>query len=295
VSKPPITGIRAEVWGSPIGHSRSPELHRACYAHLNIPHFYDRREVIDAELASAFASHSGTLDAISLTMPLKTPILNLVSDHRGDVDLLQAANTAVKSEGTWWLTNTDPLGAAAMLRRLLPDTRSGVVVLGAGATAKSIVLGLHHVAFTGHLTIVVRSTDRATGLHELADTLGISHTVVGFDHPGDLSGVGLMISTLPSGTTVPEGLLVALGALGSPFMDVGYHPWPTPLAEAFLRHGLDAHSGLPMLMFQALGQIRAVVNGDTDQALPDEKGALQAMADAVGLDGVWVNPALMGQ
>jgi shikimate dehydrogenase len=290
-----MTGIRAEVWGSPIGHSRSPDLHHACYTHLGLPGTYTTREVTENTLAHAFADNSPTLTGISLTMPLKTGILGLVADHRGDVDVLQAANTAVNTDGQWWLANTDPLGAAAMVRRLLPDPTSGVVLLGAGATAKSVVWGLHRVSHTGPLTIVVRTAERAADTAELAEHAGIQVTVVEFDALGELPESSLVISTLPSGTQLTDTVLAALTSLRAPLMDVGYHPWPTPLAEAFQAKGLDAHSGLPMLMFQALGQIRAFVGGDTDTPLDDERGALIAMAKAVGLDEVWADPALMGE
>jgi shikimate dehydrogenase len=290
-----MTAINAEVWGSPIGHSRSPDLHLACYHHLGLPGAYARREVTESSLGSVFAQMAETVTGISLTMPLKTGILDLVPDHRDDVSLLQAANTAVKTDGHWWLTNTDPLGAAAMLRRLLPSANSHVVLLGAGATAKSVVMGLGHVSFTGHLSVVVRSVERSAGVSLLAKNLGMSVGVVEFGAVRELSPAALVISTLPSGTPLPEEVVDVLRGWEAPLVDVGYHPWPTPLAQAFHDHGVDAHSGLPMLMFQALAQIRAFVHGDYSVALPDEAGALVAMANAVGVDEVWATPALMGE
>ena len=290
-----MTGISAEVWGSPISHSRSPDLHLACYTHLGLSGTYSRREVTEANIAQEFAAHSNTLTGISLTMPLKTAILDLVADHRGDVDILHAANTAIHTDGEWWLANTDPLGAAAMLRRLLSSADSHVVLLGAGATAKSIVLGLHHVSFAGQLSVVVRSASRAEETEALAKSLGLTVTVAEFGALDTLPDASLVVSTLPSGTALDDADLTVLTGRGGALMDVGYHPWPTPLAEAFHARGRDTHSGLPMLMFQALGQIRAFVGGDTSAPLADEAGALVAMATAVGLDPVWADPALMGQ
>jgi len=290
-----MTAVRAEVWGFPVAHSRSPELHRACYSFLDIPGTYGRREVSHETLRQEFSTASHTLTGISLTMPLKTGILELVADHRGDVGALRAANTAIKTDGAWWLTNTDPIGAAGMLRKLLPTASPHVVLLGAGATAKSIVLGLHHLLFTGDLTIVVRSVERAVDTRKLATSLGISVEVREFGALGELPDAGLVISTLPSGTILEDSSLNTLTGVGQVLMDVGYHPWPTPLATAFHQRGLDAHSGLPMLMFQALGQIRAFIGGDTSARLSDEAGALRAMAKAVGVDEVWATPALMGE
>lgn len=290
-----MTPIRAEVWGSPIGHSRSPDLHNACYTHLGIAGTYSRRDVTEGTIGEEFLSQADTLTGISLTMPLKTAILDLVTDHRGDVTILRAANTAIKTDGEWWLTNTDPLGAAAMLRRLLPSPDSHVILLGAGATAKSIVLGLHHLAFAGDLTVVARSESRAQDLRALAGNLGLGVTVAEFGALAALPEASLIVSTLPSGTALENVDLDALTSSGHTLMDVGYHPWPTPLAEAFQRQGRPIHSGLPMLMFQALGQIRAFIGGDTSTPLADEAGALSAMAEAVDVEPVWANPALMGQ
>jgi shikimate dehydrogenase len=290
-----MTPMRAEVWGSPIRNSKSPQLHRACYDHLGVPGTYGSREVSEDGLADAFANNSDTLTGISLTMPLKTGILDLVPDHRGDVDMLEAANTAIKTDGQWWLANTDPLGAAAMLRRLLPAAHEDVVLLGAGATARSLVLGLAHVGLTGRLSIVVRSAERAARTMRLANDLGLSVEVVEFDALKHHAGASLVISTLPSGLEVAPAILDVLSALGGALMDVGYQPWPTPLAASFETRGVMAHSGLPMLLFQALGQIRGFVNGDIDKPLADEEGAVVAMAQAVGLDEVWATPSLMGQ
>jgi hypothetical protein len=50
-----------------------------------------------------------------------------------------------------------------------------------------------------------------------------------------------------------------------------------------------------MLMFQALAQVRCFLGGDPNIPLDDEAGALGAMADAIGIDRDWADPALMGQ
>lgn len=289
------SAITAEVWGSPIGHSRSPDLHRACYQHLRIDGHYDKREVTEAKLGEAFVANRGALTGISLTMPLKSAILGLVRDHRGDVDTLQAANTAVRTKGQWWLANTDPVGARAMLTKLLPDIESTVLLLGAGATARSLVMGLSQRSFAGTLTVVARSAERATATLALAQRRGLSSHFLELDRVSTGVSASLVISTLPSGTALPTDVTDRLLDTGATLVDVGYHPWPTPLATAWLAAGLPVHSGLPMLMFQALAQLRAFAGGDITIALPDEAGVLLAMADAVDLDAVWADPRLMGE
>lgn len=292
MSPRPLVG---EVWGSPIAHSKSPDLHRSCLNHLGRSGTYERREVTIESLPAVFAEMSGSLTGVSLTMPLKEAILDLVPDHRGVVDLLHAANTAVSGPDGWWLTNTDPVGVAAMCRRLLITSHDAVWLMGAGATARAVIAGLSDRGFHGRLTIAARSPERATKTLRVAETLGVDAEVIELDQVDTAPRPTLIISTLPSGTILDRDVVSACVSAGASLMDVGYYPWPTPLAQAFQDAGRPAHQGLPMLMFQALAQIRCFVNGDPDLPLPDEKGALQAMAAAVGIEAEWADPSLMGQ
>ncbi|MHB1171536.1 MAG: shikimate dehydrogenase, partial [Lacisediminihabitans sp.] len=69
------------------------------------------------------------------------------------------------------------------------------------------------------------------------------------------------------------------------FFDVAYDPWPTPLAAAWLAAGGRVISGLGLLVYQALAQVRIFVNGDPDSVLPAEGAVLAAMRSSVGLRG----------
>lgn len=290
-----IAPIVAEVWGNPIDHSRSPDLHLACYRHLGIPGTYSKRVVTENTLHDSFEHARDTLTGVSLTMPLKTRILDVVKDHRGLVPTLGAANTAVRSDTGWWLINTDPVGAAAMMTRLLPAQADTVWVLGAGATAKSVIAGLAHTGFTGQVFIATRSAERSHAAVSLAASLGLVPHRVDISRPESLPPPGLVISTVPSGAVVDTAITEWGMSSNASLVDVGYHPWPTPLAQVWHTAGLTAHSGLPMLIFQALAQIRCFLTGDIGQPLADEKGALEQMAHSVGVESGWADPALMGQ
>src|SRR5690606_23181963 len=62
---------RLEVWGDPIAHSRSPQLHAAAYAVLGLDWEYGRRRVPEAAFDAELASLDGSWRGLSLTMPLK--------------------------------------------------------------------------------------------------------------------------------------------------------------------------------------------------------------------------------
>ena len=62
---------RLAVWGDPIAHSRSPQLHAAAYRALGLDWEYDRRRVAEDEFDAALAGLDAAWRGLSLTMPLK--------------------------------------------------------------------------------------------------------------------------------------------------------------------------------------------------------------------------------
>jgi shikimate 5-dehydrogenase len=70
---------RAAVLGSPIAHSLSPVLHRAAYTELGLTDWtYDRFEVDEGGLPGFMGELGPEWAGLSLTMPLKRPVLQLL-------------------------------------------------------------------------------------------------------------------------------------------------------------------------------------------------------------------------
>ncbi len=278
---PSTASKRFEVWGAPIAHSKSPELHRAAYDLLGLDWEYRAVEVSTEQLADAFHTLPSAVGGLSLTMPLKEGILNLVSDHRGPVDLLHAANTVVRAGDDWWLENTDWWGAARVLSDYGGVSGDTVWMLGAGATARAVVYALSTLN-PAKLVLVVRSPERARVTEVLAETLGIPVEVaVMSDIPSEPPK--WVISTLPGGVVAEiPGLDVVAGS--STLFDIAYDPWPSTLATIWHSAGAPVISGLEMLVYQALAQIRAFVNADTGVPLEREPEIIDAMRLSVGLE-----------
>lgn len=276
-----VSSRRQEVWGDPIGHSQSPQLHLAAYKTLGLDWDYRRTRVSAANLADSFNTLPAEVGGLSLTMPLKEGILELVPDQRGPVTLLHAANTVVRSEQGWWLDNTDWFGVDAVLRDHGGVGGSDIWVLGAGATARSVIyaLSLHRPQ---SVSLVVRESSRAMVSQVLGETLGLSIHTVTFDDISRLPQPEWVISTIPNGALDDPGILSNVAA-HSRLLDAAYDPWPTPLARVWSESEQPVISGLAMLTYQALAQVRAFVNGDTGVPLPGESDVLAAMREAVGL------------
>lgn len=266
------------VIGSPIGHSRSPALHRAAIAALGVDATYDRVDVTAGELDAFIASRDASWEGLSLTMPLKQAIRkHLVTECPVSV-LTGSVNTIVRTSDGWSGYNTDTWGATTAIRQQFGTEFRRATLLGGGATAASLIVTLHDLG-ADTLDIVVRDTSRTETIRELARRLGMDTRVLAFGEsvrPSDL-----LVSTLPAGSSLTEGDVETFDA--EFLFDVVYDPWPTALSTEWDARGLSSMNGLPMLLWQAVRQARVFYGDSVDEPLPDEPHVVTAMRAAVGL------------
>lgn len=255
---------RAAVLGSPISHSLSPVLHLAAYRALGLGDWaYDAHELQASELAGFVSALGPEWAGLSLTMPLKEAALD-VADEVTDLSReVGAANTLVRRpDGGWRADNTDVHGVSTALRGAGVGRIANAVVLGSGATARSVIAAL---AMTGRprVTIAVRAEARQQTLDQ-ARRAGLEVEVLRLGQAGDLGArilaTPLVVSTLPANALTPQVLEALLpGGLRLPghlLLDVVYADWPSPLARTFTAAGASVVSGFEMLLHQAAEQVR---------------------------------------
>lgn len=241
---------RCAVLGSPIAHSLSPVLHRAAYADLGVDWEYTAIEMDEEGLAGFLASLDSRWRGLSLTMPLKRAVMELLDEADPWARAAGAANTVTLSEGRRVGANTDVPGAIAALREHADGPWDSALVLGGGATATSILLALDSLGCRS-ATLAVRSPERAgptiAALAAAAPRLTVSVEPL----QGQSRGADVLVSTIPAAAQTP-----ALAALEAPVtFEVLYDPWPTPLARAAADRGAVLVSGLDLLAHQAAGQV----------------------------------------
>jgi shikimate dehydrogenase len=212
-------------------------------------------------------------------MPLKETVLGLVADHRGLVDELGAANTVVAGPAGWSLWNTDPAGVTGAVDEASLVGLSRAVVLGAGATARSVICALARDGVSA-VTICSRDRDRSRLTLDYATSTGCDVTWLALEDLAQAGPAELVVSTLPNGVTVASDIPQALVA-GSALLDVTYDPWPSPLAMRWQHSPHPVLSGVTMLLHQAVAQIRIFISGNPDTPLPDEAAVVHAMRDAI--------------
>lgn len=263
------------VIGSPIEHSKSPAIHTAAYKALGLNWTYEKREIHEEDLESFLTDTP--LDGLSVTMPLKERAFAVASWKDPSAISSGTVNTMVKSPNGWLGYNTDIFGLEKVLSGIAANK---VLILGAGATAKNAILALTAAMPSADLHIKTRNQVKADSIAEWALRLGVPVQKVAGN--AVLPEYELVISTLPPLSSTdgwfngkPKGTL----------LDVAYNPWPSELAKQWLSSGGNVISGIEMLIWQAIAQIRVFRHGSVAEPLVNEEEIAKVMRAAALAEG----------
>jgi shikimate dehydrogenase len=265
---------RCGVAGSPIAHSLSPVLHRAAYAHLGLDWVYERHEVRDDGLAGFLDGLDGTWRGVSLTMPLKHEAVRLATEVSELARQVGAANTLLLGGPRRYAENTDVPGLVEALRERGVEAVGRATVLGGGATAASAVAALAGIA--GRVEVVVRNPDRAAGVLQVADAVGVACQCLPWSDAARALTAPLVVATTPKGAA--DALSASVPAAPGVLFDVLYDPGPTPHAAAWGAAGGRVLGGLDLLVHQAVLQVELM----TGAAVPVDV-LRRALPGSVGL------------
>ena len=132
------------VFGNPIAHSRSPEIHQLFAKQMGIDLIYEKRLVSGSlkDALQAFAEDGGV--GANITVPCKEEAFALCSQLSDRAKAAGAVNTLIRlPENTWGGENTDGAGLVMDLQRLNAlDNGVKVLFIGAGGAARGVILPL---------------------------------------------------------------------------------------------------------------------------------------------------------
>jgi shikimate dehydrogenase len=247
---------RAAVLGSPVAHSLSPVLHTAAYAAMGLRDWsYELFECDEKGLAPFLEGlDPAEWAGLSLTMPLKRRAMELAAEVTELATAVGGANTLLRRGRSWSAHNTDVEGIATALTEAGVAAPGSAVVLGAGATAASALAALRELGAAGGVTVLARDTARTDEVTAAAQRLGRPVEVAPLSEIDRYLDTDLVVSTLPSGATDEHA--ERLRASRADLFDVIYAPWPTVAADAVAARGGRVVGGFPMLLHQAVAQIR---------------------------------------
>jgi shikimate dehydrogenase len=233
-------------------------LHRAGYAACGLDWTFTTRDVPPGGLADFVAGLDGSWRGLAVTMPHKEAALALGTPDEV-ARLVGAANTVVFDADTVRVYNTDVPGAVQALAAHGIHTVTDAVIVGAGATARSLVAALARIGLQW-LIVLARRPEPAAALRDFALSLGVKGVEVAelTARTVPLPPTDLLVSTLPGEALtpyIPEHLSDLLPDVGAVF-DVSYDPWERPLLELASAFGMPTVDGLDLLAGQAVSQFQ---------------------------------------
>ena len=240
------------VIGSPVRHSRSPQLANAAFAAAGLDWAMVALEVAPGDAARAVAATRVLgLGGLAVTMPHKAEIAPALDGLTTTAEALGAVNSVAWVGDHLVGDNTDGAGLVAALTHdgIRVDGRR-CAVLGAGGAARAVILALAG-ARAAEVVVINRSPERAEVAAALAGPIGRvgpAESVTDVDLIINATSVGMGASDPATGPTpLPTSLIGPQHVV----VDLVYVPLRTPLLDAAAARGARTLDGLGMLVHQA--------------------------------------------
>lgn len=252
--------IRLGIFGWPVAHSKSPQMHESAASALGIELRYERFEVAPDELADAVErKHEAGIDGYNLTVPHKEAIMALIDEVAPAARAIGAVNTVVRVDGRYIGHNTDAPGLVRSLEEAgvqVGDAR--VVVVGAGGAARAAVVGLAN-AGASEITVLSRRPEqgealvRSLGAHvECAlDAAPLSEASWSFETATLLvQATSATLESNPGAFAFAAALPIDALPAEAAVVDMVYKPLKTSVLTRAEERGLSIVDGLGMLLHQ---------------------------------------------
>ena len=271
---------RFALLGSPIAHSLSPKIHEIFAEGCGINIEYTKIETDIATLKETveYLKASG-YSGFNCTMPLKEEMVKYVDKKSRQCEFLGVCNTVkIEKGGAFFAHTTDGGGMlGALAHNGLEAAGKSVLVLGAGGTAKSIILSL---AEAGARAVCV--LNRPGENLKACMSLFLAHENVHFG-AFEPEGIKKAMEEHKPDILINATRLGMSGFEQAPAFDLGYdfldllkgeatvadavyEPLETALLSAAKRRGLKALDGFWMLVYQGALAFELW----TDKKIPEE-------------------------
>ena len=252
--------IRLGIFGWPVAHSKSPQMHESAASALGIELRYERFEVAPDDLADAVErKHEAGIDGYNLTVPHKEAIMALIDEVAPAARAIGSVNTVVRVDGRYIGHNTDAPGLVRSLEEAgvqVGDAR--VVVVGAGGAARAAVVGLAN-AGASEVTVLSRRPEqgealvRSLGAHvECAlDAAPLSEASWSFETATLLvQATSATLESNPGAFAFAAALPIDALPAEAAVVDMVYKPLKTSVLARAEERGLSIVDGLGMLLHQ---------------------------------------------
>ncbi len=252
IEKIPLAGVI----GSPVAHSKSPQIHRHWLRTHGLSGFYIPMDVSAADLRDVLRTlPKAGFVGVNVTIPHKEAILEIADLATDRATLIGAANTLIfRKDGKIHADNTDGYGFLENLKSGAPNwdpTTGPAAVLGAGGAARAVLAALLE---SGVPEIFLSNRTRVRA-EKLASDFGQRITVVDWVKVGNIiEDAHLIVNTTSLGMIGKSEMRIPLDGLrpGQIVTDLVYTPLRTKLLAQADQAGCTTVDGLGMLLHQAV-------------------------------------------
>ncbi|MBN8656175.1 MAG: shikimate dehydrogenase [Anaerolineae bacterium] len=253
----PITNYQLGLIGYPLGHSLSPKIHTAALQASGLEGNYslfpihpDDKKGLNNLLARV---RSGEIHGLNVTIPHKQNVIEFMDELTPTAKAIGAVNTIYMRADKLIGDNTDAPGFLSDLKRGSNSSFStphSALVLGAGGSARAVVYALVNDGW--NVTIAARRLEQAKQLAQSFPNYQL--LITNLDDLQPLT-FDLIVNTTPLGMTpnietspLPENIILSKNTF---VYDLVYNPRETKLVRDARAQGLNASTGLGMLIEQA--------------------------------------------
>jgi shikimate dehydrogenase len=240
------------LFGHPVAHSRSPEIHNRWLRAHHIDGAYEAFDITPEQLADTIVRFREVrIKGANLTIPLKEKVLDYVDVIDDVAAEIGAANTLYWQGDALHATNTDAYGFMENLHAQtspLEPYLQHVVIIGAGGAARAAIYALKQAGAT-RMTLVNRTHEKA---QKLAAQFGVQAAPWAQMY-GVFSDATMLVNTTSLGMEGQPELPVSLEHLPQTALvhDIVYTPLHTLLLQQAQTRGNPIATGLGMLYYQA--------------------------------------------
>ena len=246
----------AGVIGSPIGHSKSPQIHRHWLSTMGLKGHYIPMNVAPDDLKTVLHTlPKAGFVGVNITIPHKVSVLEIADLVTDRATLIGAANTLIfRKDGKIHADNTDGSGFVKNLESVSGgwDPAAGPAALfGAGGAARAVIAAMLD-AGVPEILISNRTRVRAEALRS---DFGKRLRVFDWVQAGNmLDYAATVVNSTSLGMIGQPPLRVPLDGLqkGAVVTDLVYAPLKTKLLEVAEEAGCRTVDGLGMLLHQAV-------------------------------------------
>ncbi len=269
----PATNYQLGLIGYPLSHSLSPKIHTAALKACDLKGDYSLFPVHPEDKQGLKKLldqvRSGEIHGLNVTIPHKQNVIEFMDELTPTAKSIGAVNTIYLKDNKLIGDNTDAHGFLTDLKKfignreleiqnrkpVLNQVEASAIVLGAGGSARAVVYALLNAGW--NVTIASRRIEQAQQLANSFPNYPLSIL-----HSSDLptfnlqpSTCDLIVNTTPLGMTpnidqspLPENISLPSNIF---IYDLVYNPRETKLVKDAKRNGLQAATGLGMLIEQA--------------------------------------------